>query len=527
METDHLLKKDRGSRDEKESEETEDSETEIYGQRDWKYRACSAAVIVSCFFVLCTQGIEFTFGNMNPYLTSYLRNASQDDVEYTDTLWIAQTMSVTSCAVQPLAGVFANRVPVRLFLFLGALFQAAFLFGSYWAVRTSFWAILLTYGVIGGVPSAFFYATCLRVSAAWLPEKKGLVMGGILMGYGIGAFMWNGLTTWYINRDNLQPDLKVGVDVYYTQNAVLDKVPSCFLMLGTVFASAQLFFLLFIRMPPASRARVQRVVAINQAQVQRVVAINQARVQRVVAINQAQDDMPSAKEDSQCLPGSNSDAFAGEGREKPDYKLKQTIKTRVFWTLWAMMFFSTLGTSFVIALFKAYGQTFIADDHFLASVAMASSVCNAVGRPVWGLLADRFGARMVSLVCQSLLTILVATFTSCHVTGRYAFLLWVCAMFLTMCSFFTMLPVMVLAAFGSRNFNANMGMVSTYGTVGSVLPALIASPLKDAFGWNGLFFFAFVGLFTGIVLNMSLDWCQCGDSIPRHMLDDLSIRRKR
>ncbi|XP_070174116.1 oxalate:formate antiporter-like isoform X3 [Littorina saxatilis] len=505
METDHLLKKDRGSRDEKESEETEDSETEIYGQRDWKYRACSAAVIVSCFFVLCTQGIEFTFGNMNPYLTSYLRNASQDDVEYTDTLWIAQTMSVTSCAVQPLAGVFANRVPVRLFLFLGALFQAAFLFGSYWAVRTSFWAILLTYGVIGGVPSAFFYATCLRVSAAWLPEKKGLVMGGILMGYGIGAFMWNGLTTWYINRDNLQPDLKVGVDVYYTQNAVLDKVPSCFLMLGTVFASAQLFFLLFIRMPPASRARVQRVVAINQAQ----------------------DDMPSAKEDSQCLPGSNSDAFAGEGREKPDYKLKQTIKTRVFWTLWAMMFFSTLGTSFVIALFKAYGQTFIADDHFLASVAMASSVCNAVGRPVWGLLADRFGARMVSLVCQSLLTILVATFTSCHVTGRYAFLLWVCAMFLTMCSFFTMLPVMVLAAFGSRNFNANMGMVSTYGTVGSVLPALIASPLKDAFGWNGLFFFAFVGLFTGIVLNMSLDWCQCGDSIPRHMLDDLSIRRKR
>ena len=43
---------------------------------------------------------------------------------------------------------------------------------------------------------------------------------------------------------------------------------------------------------------------------------------------------------------------------------------------------------------QAYGQTFIPDDHFLTLVATVSSVCNAAGRPFWGLLADRAGYRV-------------------------------------------------------------------------------------------------------------------------------------
>ena len=45
-------------------------------------------------------------------------------------------------------------------------------------------------------------------------------------------------------------------------------------------------------------------------------------------------------------------------------------------------------------LLQAYGQTFIHDDHFLSLVASVSAIFNAVGRPFWGLLADRTGYRV-------------------------------------------------------------------------------------------------------------------------------------
>ena len=47
----------------------------------------------------------------------------------------------------------------------------------------------------------------------WLPDRAGLISGIILMGYGIGSFIWTSITTWYINPANLQPDVKIGEDV--------------------------------------------------------------------------------------------------------------------------------------------------------------------------------------------------------------------------------------------------------------------------------------------------------------------------
>ena len=57
----------------------------------------------------------------------------------------------------------------------------------------------------------------------------------------------------------------------------------------------------------------------------------------------------------------------------------------------------------------------------------------------------------------------MVTLVTCEETGRVAFFLWVCAMFLTMCGFFTMVPTLVMAVFGSRHFNVNMGLIETNG----------------------------------------------------------------
>lgn len=44
-------------------------------------------------------------------------------------------------------------------------------------------------------------------------------------------------------------------------------------------------------------------------------------------------------------------------------------------------------------MYKAYGQTFIDDDHFLAIVGAFAAVFNASGRIFWGHLTDSYGYR--------------------------------------------------------------------------------------------------------------------------------------
>lgn len=65
--------------------------------------------------------------------------------------------------------------------------------------------------------------------------------------------------------------------------------------------------------------------------------------------------------------------------------------------VWLLGLFSFIPCTVVIHMWyifeyypQAYGQTFIADDHFLALVGSVASGFNCAGRLVWGKLLDRF-----------------------------------------------------------------------------------------------------------------------------------------
>ena len=59
-----------------------------------------------------------------------------------------------------------------------------------------------------------------------------------------------------------------------------------------------------------------------------------------------------------------------------------------------MGFFQAIG--YTNAMYKAYGQTYISDDHFLSVVGAVAAVFNAGGRVFWGNLSDAYGYRYVA-----------------------------------------------------------------------------------------------------------------------------------
>ncbi len=68
---------------------------------------------------------------------------------------------------------------------LGIGYVLAGLFGG-----TSFWPIFLFVGIIGGAGIGLAYVVPIAVGMRWFPDKKGLVTGLAVAGFGFGAMLW-------------------------------------------------------------------------------------------------------------------------------------------------------------------------------------------------------------------------------------------------------------------------------------------------------------------------------------------------
>jgi hypothetical protein len=74
--------------------------------------------------------------------------------------------------------------------------------------------------------------------------------------------------------------------------------------------------------------------------------------------------------------------------------LWEAVRSREFYVLWLTFFFNQQAIGFITTMYKAYGQTFIFDDRFLALVGGAASIFNSSGRVLWGHLADKTSYRV-------------------------------------------------------------------------------------------------------------------------------------
>lgn len=96
-------------------------------------------------------------------------------------------------------------------------------------------ATAITYGTLFGLGTALAYTPPLGVAMRWFPKSKGLVNGIIVGGFGLGAFIFNQIQTAYLNPVNKELD----DGKYFNDDKILNRVPSVFLMLGSIYAIVQ------------------------------------------------------------------------------------------------------------------------------------------------------------------------------------------------------------------------------------------------------------------------------------------------
>ena len=209
-------------------------------------------VIFGGFLVQLTLGTLYTFGNMAPYIVAYINNQSHpSNLQFATSSWIyALNLGVNGCTMF-MGGILAHKIGPRWTTLIGGIVLSSGVFLSYFAIKISFFLLLLTYGAMFGVGLGLSYIGPVMCAQRWLPKWKGLASGAVVSGFGLGALIFDEVQTSYINPRNIVPE-------DWEQEGVLERVPRVFLLLGGCYLSLQIIGSLLLFSPPVSEEETVR-----------------------------------------------------------------------------------------------------------------------------------------------------------------------------------------------------------------------------------------------------------------------------
>ncbi|XP_043247313.1 uncharacterized MFS-type transporter YhjX-like [Amphibalanus amphitrite] len=419
-------------------------------QRPWQGLAC----IAGGFVMHLTLGTIYTFGNVTSYLTSYLHVRVSEDVDYATTMWIPALMNMGQGLTLAVGGRLYGRFGPRVACLIGCAVLTVSTALSSQTVRSSVALLSLTYGLGGGIGVGLAYVAPMSSAMKWYPERRGLANGIIVAGFGMGAVVFNWIQTSYLNPDNVA----VAADNYFHESSVLDRVPSMFLLLATVYGVMQLPSIAFIQDPKEQRRRRSDSTALLD-----------------------DSDEPSA------LNVGSTEYESTEDEGAVSLSLSEALRTRQFYQLYVTFLFNTITIGFINPLWKAYGQKNIADDHFLAFVGSAAAVFNSLGRVMWGALCDRTSYRTAMLCACTLLCAAFATMQLTPLGGRWMFAVWVWLVFVSFSANFCLIVTAVANTYGTQHAGPIYGVIFSSSVIGSPISVGLANVFLQKLGFPVMF----------------------------------------
>ncbi|XP_065840451.1 L-lactate transporter-like [Oscarella lobularis] len=395
-------------------------------------RFLGVLVILSGFLVHLVDGTYYTFGNMSPYIVSYLRKYGHpSDITPQKLVWVYALLEIGLSVAVYVGGQIDKKLGPRLTVLLGGLLLGAGVALTYFTI-VSYWLVMLTYGLLFGFGMGVTYSIPMACAMSWWPNREGLVTGFVVAGSGASAILFDQVQTQYINPHKQNPSIPDPDNPdqkYFGDADLLHRVKTSFLVLGGTYFAMLVIGSIFL---------IKR-----------------------------KDVSTNIQNEGEPLIQSESD---GDGSLTP----AQLLRDKRFYMLWTAFFCLGQAVTFISSLFKAYGLTFINDDHFMALVGSISSPFNALGRIFWGFLSDKFSLRVVLLSMCAIFTALILSFNVSMLGGKPVFAIWVCLLFSCFGGIFCLFPALTARAFGQTHFSSNYGLLFSSQMFGACLSASLS-----------------------------------------------------
>ena len=408
-------------------------------------RVPRVAIALICSILHLCFGTVYAWSYFQVLLVQHL------DWSFTDTaLSFGIAIFSLGCSAAWAGTMLPKWGPRKLAVSGSVLFVAGFFIASYALVLNNLLLFNIGYGVVGGIGLGFGYVTPVVTVANWFPDRKGLATGIVVMGFGMGALLLSKL---------MAPVLFV-----YTQ----EDLPMVFLWLGVIFGILLIPCSLFVDNPVS--------------------------------------DSPETKTEKAVFDHLEDD--------EPNY-VSRCLRTPEFAIMWTIFFFNIVAGISIISIqspllqevwnlsnpsldpatLAQYGATLIA----------VSSVCNGLGRLLWGLLSDVIGRVTVFRILLASQTVVFGIL----MTERdpWIFSALVCYILLCFGGGFATMPSFITDVFGAKKMSAIYGVSLTAWAMAGILGPLFLGYLKDTYPDRVVIYCFLIGvllLITGFIFSMLL-----------------------
>ena len=349
----------------------------------------------------------------------------------TQTAWVFSAGLATFALVMVLAGRWQAKTGPRLMTVLGGLLLGlGFVLGGFFG--STFWAQFFFIGVVAGAGIGMAYVVPIAVGVKWFPDKKGMITGLAVAGFGFGATIWVKLAgSWFGGLLN-------SAEVFG-----LPPVQSVFLIYGVVFTILVL-------------------------------------LGSIVMVNPPEDYKPGGWEPDDAPTAAR---LGGEG-----FSPGRMMRTPQFYAIWLVFASSAIGGLMVIYCIQLFGLDAleyrgVENAIVITGTAMAwYAIFNGLGRILWGMISDHIGRKAAIIAMSAFQGVIMLSLYHGFINFGLATGLIVGASFVgfNYGGIFALFPAITADYFGNKEVGRNYGWVFTaYGVAGITGP-LLAGVFKDA-----------------------------------------------
>jgi OFA family oxalate/formate antiporter-like MFS transporter len=279
-------------------------------------------------------------------------------------------------------------------------------------------------GIIGGAGIGLAYVCPIAVGVKWFPDKKGLITGLAVAGFGFGALIW--------------------VKVAGAWGHLIESfgVQGTWIIFGIIYLIAVLIGSIWMVNPP-----------------------------------------DNYKPEGWTPPPPKEGAATGED----EFNQWHMLKTPQFYMIWFCFIAGALAGLMVIGVIKLFGIDALQVSGLSATEASAAAgtamaiyyaLANGIGRIVWGSVSDSLGRKMsIFLMCLIQgIAMITFLFMGKMVWGLYV---WAAIIGFNFGGNFALYPAATADYFGNKNVGVNYGWMFTAYGVGGLLGPQIAGYFKD------------------------------------------------
>jgi MFS family permease len=349
----------------------------------------------------------------------------------TQTAWVFSAGLATFALVMVLAGRWQVRYGPQIITLLGGLLLGlGYVLGGFFG--STFTAQLLFIGILGGAGIGMAYVTPIAVGVKWFPDKKGMITGLAVAGFGFGATIWVKLAgSWFGGLLNT------------TQVFGLPGVQSVFVIYGIIFAALVM-------------------------------------LGSLVMVNPPEDYQPAGWHPQVQGKESSSGAV--------NYSSREMLRTPQFYALWSIFIFSALAGLMVIYCIKLFGIDALAHKGIVEAGAITGTamawyaIFNGIGRIAWGTISDRIGrkAAIIAMTILQGLTMLAMYHVFIYFGLTTGFILASALVGFNFGGNFALFPAITADYFGNKRVGSNYGYVFTAYGIAGILGPQLAGLFKDS-----------------------------------------------